>query len=352
MTNPIGNLFSAQTQQILEAPVGVHKDLEPNRIRRTRTRPSRKPATKKSSKKRRKTHLRSQQTSGGYYNHYGSRSGYQQLQLLPLGMDEDSVMHFYDPRSGNYYALQLVGGPSHQEDYYNSQEATDDDDYYGNDGDDDDDNYSSHYQHRDEQHDGTYDGYNDQEYNEEDQSLGPGFDYDDDVQVVDNWGYNDDDIFGERKLKDKPFNFKLFGGQTEDIEQLPSDDPQIAQSIVTIRKNLLKQETADDVKKLLKKNNHKPMERTLENPSEDADEDEIVEKRKKLKRRLKPKASSKRTPEDIETETVRNILGSFMKDDSTNRRRQSAVPKTTKPQRLVEQPRQRGLYIIYPHYYR
>lgn len=351
MTNSIGNLFSAGTQQIIEAPVGVHKDMEPNRRRR-------KQSKKKSSIKHTKERKRSNSRSHINHQHAASRSGYQQLQLQPLGVDENNNMHFYDPRTGSYYALHLVSGPNHYHSHHQQQNA-----YYAEQDDDDDEQYydgdeSDHFGNDTGDHFDDADGHEEygshehhEDYETADHIVDAAEDYADDVQVVDNWGFSDDDIFGERKFKGKPFDFKIFQGQDDADDSTATTTPNISPTIVTIHKNLLKPETEDDVKLLLKKTtNDKPMERKLKHlPLADGSDDDDVERRKSPRRRIKPK-SSRKTLEDIESESVRNILGSFMKDDSSNRRRQSAKPKVIKQQRLVEQPREKQLYFIYPHY--
>ncbi|XP_075161296.1 uncharacterized protein LOC142234098 [Haematobia irritans] len=309
------NFFNAGTQQLLETPVGAHHEItEPNRRRRKQSK--RKNNTMKKHKESKKPNYRHYTSSDHNRRAQTNNQGYHQLQLQALGMDANHVMHFFDPSTGSYYALQLISSPQQ---YYHKRPLFlphDDEDY-------------------------LQVGDSDSDGEEHDENVEAVDDYSDDIEIAgDNWGYSDEDIFGERKLKTRPFNFKIFPGERDEPQDAVDD--KLSSSFVSIHRDLLKPETEEDVKLLLN-NNDKPMERTLEDYPETMD----VADRRSSRRRIKPKSHNK-TPEDMETEMVRNILGSFMSDDAINRRRQSTISKPLKSKHLVEQPRKRRLYFIYP----
>lgn len=315
MTNSLSNLFNAGAQQIMETPVGMHYQMmdeaEPNRKRKS--------SKRKSSTKKNKNRSRAQSRDHNSYNDYpiptyAQSGGYQQIELQSVGMDAQNIMHFYEPKTGQYFAMQMVSGPpnyhhynQNSNNYYNNhqeqhtyEESNDDDDAY------DHDNGYGEEGYEDDEHDVHANEY-DRENMDYDNVAQPESeeieDYTDDVETADNWGYTDNEVFDDRKLK----------GSLNPIETL------MEESIVKVQKHLLKPETEEDAMDLLSKDHQTKA------------------------KRIKPTAN-KETTEDKEEESARNVLGTFMKDDSINRRIQSA--NTKQSTRLVERPR--GKYYIFP----
>lgn len=218
ISNPLGNIFAAGAQQIIETPVALPQSTErPSRIRRVNRRRNTK--TKKSKKI-----LHSDRR--GYYD--GSYHTHQ-LQLQPLGVDTNGVMHLYDPSTRQFYALQIESRLSYynQHSQYNTYNDYDDED-------DSDDTYHPHtgYENEENGYDGQDSGYEENDYDSDGQEYDVNNDYDnyepdDNVEVVDNWGYNDEEIFADRKLK---------GGEMNNL----------AGSFIRIQKHLLMPETEND----------------------------------------------------------------------------------------------------------
>lgn len=357
MTNSLGNLFNAGAQELIETPVGNYQEV--NRKRKRKSSKVRKSSAKK-NKPRRRSHSRGHTN---VYNYDQTHNPYNQLQLQSLGVDERNVMHFYEPKSGQYYALHLVSSPNQyqQQQYYSPQHlnyatGTDDDgdSYYGED-DYSNDNHGQEYEgHQEHDENESYEGHDhhtsspDSEYHEDHQNYDneydkyaeaaaePVDDYADDVQVADNWGYTDDDIFGERKLKYslKPISFRASGDDNGGNKALTS-------SFIKLQKNLLKPETEEDVMLFLANKQKKNQRQHTLSPMPSDDEDNISSIK-----RIKS-SSGKKSAEDTEIESVRNVLGSYMRDDVGNRKRQSSSTKSVK-HRLVEKPRQRERYYFYP----
>ncbi|KAI8115323.1 hypothetical protein FF38_03800 [Lucilia cuprina] len=396
ITNPIGNLFNAGAQEIIETPVATHYTMEeqegPNRRRRTKT------SKRKSSKKSKNGKGLQSRNYYGYDEAYNNGYQYTQLQLQPLGIDHNRVMHFYDPASGQYYALQQEP----QSAYYNQygHQYTNQYNSYGESGYDDEDNGGSS---SDDYHDDSYGDYSHNGYDseqgygsdngyeaEEGYGSDPGYDsesgyeaddgyvsdhgydsgdsygssehgeygydsgaepyddghmeYNDDgVEVVDNWGYNDEEIFADRKLK---------GGSVDNLEA-------IAGSIIKIQKHLLKPESEEDVKLLLSKvkkpnetkdkTSKRPLTHEVDETIEKHEANAVESGRNVLGALKKGNASSKRKQTNSKkevVEAVRNTLGTFMKDDALNRRKQTANNKISS--HLVEKPRGKQKYYIFP----
>ena len=225
MTNSLGNLFAAGAQQIIETPIAANQRTE--RPRRRRVHPTRKTKTKK-NKTRQGLQSSSTGSSGSNYNPL-------HLQLQPLGVDKNGVMHLYEPSARKFYALQMEPQLSHYDLYSPYNEDASDQEQQSN-----DDAYYPHsdYEYKDSAYEGEDSGYEEQRYQTHDEENNANNDYnnygsddnDDNVEVVDNWGYNDEDVFADRKLKRDETNTNL--------EELTG-------SIIRIQKNFLKPETEE-----------------------------------------------------------------------------------------------------------
>ncbi|TMW46510.1 hypothetical protein DOY81_008413 [Sarcophaga bullata] len=226
MTTSLGNLFAAGAQQIIETPVVANQRTEKPSRRRVN------PTQKKKNKNRQ----RLQASRTDYYDN----SYPLQLQLQPLGVDKNGVMHLYEPSARQFYALQVEPQLAHYDLYspHNEagsyQEEQGDDAYYAH---SDYGNKDNAYQDENSGYEEDDAGYEEQSYETHGQKYeANNNDYDNygsddsNVEVVDNWGYNDEDVFADRKIK---------GVETNNLQAL-------AGSIIRIQKNLLKPETEED----------------------------------------------------------------------------------------------------------
>lgn len=247
ITNPIGNFFHGNAEQVIESPV-----IKPHKRKR------------KTSDKHK---IQKPSQINDYYTAY-DHNYHHHMHLQPLGLDHNKVMHFYEPLSGQYYALQVESQPnyynSHYDDsynnnpygynynqynnyggYYEENNSGSEDGYYNQNNE-----YNSQHGHKDreadQQHYTQNSEYNSKfsDYDDENESNEEAnAEYDDGVELADNWDYNDEDIFADRKLKGGSNKLNAF-----------------AERIIKIQKHLLKPETKEEAQHLLSKhqiNTHK-----------------------------------------------------------------------------------------------